>query len=548
MQLPIDDNAAATRAWVLSEFPRYKDRFGPRFGARAADAIALVDEGSTSQVFSGLTATEGMERATQVLTADALAWAAKLSSVTWLNVLRELPVDVFGREFLSQGSRENRRTVAEAISALSPAHLADDRKDYYPIGTVLRFVMLARAVANAYVFQRAAAKDVPLRFFSDRWPEYVEGDPRAEALFIHDQRLNDAKSLDWRSGTVAIDGLSSASPAEILVAPSPRDWSQGETAEAIPLALGKNTLLDWQFKLGAASLRVPRLMRNFAWSPRNLLPELLLNYAFKLLMASQEEVEEDLCRRGYINVGRALLDDALTDLREYEDVKDLENLFHRPGARALSNAEVLAAGECPPTLRPWYPAPTIRRWNSAIVSFDLYSNSQRVVSLLSPSNAGGKESDFRARDFEKEVQRVVDDSPWRPPSLLRDLVTKPLIRLDGSTVTDIDAIAVLDDTALLIDAKSLAAPGAFEGLHRPTRNTRNLLERAVVDWTRKIDLLRGQRRGRNYDFSGLAMLIPLVVTTGPHFVFLDLLEPPVWGELRPVTTLGELEAFLNITT
>ena len=69
------------------------------------------------------------------------------------------------------------------------------------------------------------------------------------------------------------------------------------------------------------------------------------------------------------------------------------------------------------------------------------------------------------------MQDTIDPSPdWRPSPIVRSLRGRQLKRADGTTLTDLDAIATKGRTLIAINVKSYAPPGAIEGMHEPIRN------------------------------------------------------------------------------
>jgi hypothetical protein len=92
--------------------------------------------------------------------------------------------------------------------------------------------------------------------------------------------------------------------------------------------------------------------------------------------------------------------------------------------------------------------------------------------------------------FEASVQRMIDTSRWRPPDELRPLIGR-VIRSEGNAVTDIDAVAVADNTLLLIDAKAYRlTPRVASGEYSATLTMRERVETASERWRKIIVRIR----------------------------------------------------------
>jgi hypothetical protein len=83
----------------------------------------------------------------------------------------------------------------------------------------------------------------------------------------------------------------------------------------------------------------------------------------------------------------------------------------------------------------------------------------------------------RAAHFEGEIQKVIDRSQWNPDNALRQVRGRAL-RLNGQTITDIDAVGSQNGTMLLVSAKSRVHTARYDaGDHKQVRNTAEAIER-----------------------------------------------------------------------
>ncbi len=135
----------------------------------------------------------------------------------------------------------------------------------------------------------------------------------------------------------------------------------------------------------------------------------------------------------------------------------------------------------------------------------------------------------RSKHLEDQVQRFIDESPWGAvPEKLRDLRGRVNIKkADGTPLTDIDAIAVLGGTVVIVECKSrIETDDLFLGTHSFAREGAKRLEEAVRK-SRKIEqYLRENMRSPigSYDFSDYKHLVVVVCTTAPVYVELGMVR------------------------
>ena len=158
--------------------------------------------------------------------------------------------------------------------------------------------------------------------------------------------------------------------------------------------------------------------------------------------------------------------------------------------------------------------------------------------------------------FEAAVQNVIDKSPWRPPDALRPLIGR-VIRNGRNAITDIDAVAVADDTLLLIDAKAFRmSPGLAGGEYSAVRTMKQRVEAASARWRDIIALMRrnpellGIPIPSELKIDGLVVLpfIPYVSIGAATEQVLSLLRASSFSELllAPIRLYQPLLAVLPI--
>lgn len=127
------------------------------------------------------------------------------------------------------------------------------------------------------------------------------------------------------------------------------------------------------------------------------------------------------------------------------------------------------------------------------------------------------------------------------------MIRAPVYRVDGSPITNIDAVAVRDKQLLLVSCKSFPHTVDFSaGSHGAVRNLRTNTEKAIADWDRKLEEIRATRDQlrpslpADYELHGVVVLptIPFLVDAA-HRRF----KPPLG--LPSAVSAGEFETALG---
>lgn len=94
------------------------------------------------------------------------------------------------------------------------------------------------------------------------------------------------------------------------------------------------------------------------------------------------------------------------------------------------------------------------RTDGAEVFVDLFSLSIQLSYLLNIAiNPGGPLANIRGRMLEQNIQDAINASKWAPPAELASLLNRNL-QLPNGRGFELDALAVIDDVIVIIDAKS----------------------------------------------------------------------------------------------
>jgi hypothetical protein len=185
----------------------------------------------------------------------------------------------------------------------------------------------------------------------------------------------------------------------------------------------------------------------------------------------------------------------------------------------------------------WPPNPghIIRRVGDTLM-IDLYSATRRLNNTLLFDLTGktkeqrSRLSEQRGKHFEAQVQRMIDNSPWGDvPERLRALrQRRHLKRHDGNPLSNIDAIGVFGDTALIVECKSkIQTDDVVLGTYRAARSQAKRLEEEIIKCREREQYLRAHpRRSRKggYDFSEFKNLVVVLCTPAPVYVEFEMVR------------------------
>lgn len=193
---------------------------------------------------------------------------------------------------------------------------------------------------------------------------------------------------------------------------------------------------------------------------------------------------------------------------------------------------------------PLIPGPVLRSDGHAAL-LDFYFASLRLNALIGEFGQTGVAANIRSNFFELSVQAAIDGSAWRPTHAMAKLRGKPL-RRQGRHITDIDAIGIQGDRLLCVSCKStLYSPQYDAGEFRTIRNREGMLLTAIAEWDKKIETLRANPTGDNFDFSAFTDIIGVVCTPLPVYTSTTPVAAMTPQTLAPGCSFRELEMWLS---
>ncbi len=392
---------------------------------------------------------------------------------------------------------------------------------------IMRITVLGRLLAHLRVARRCICKDVP-----------VFGHPLNGVVVSTDSdQYAQVRAHDLRTEAIAAMGQTK-SPGELDQDPhlAPGFW-----LDVSPIASSGYLELP-RYRVGSVHWDVPRIAAGEAWWADGLPLTLFVGQAVSLTLAHADLPTVRML--GYSHLAASILLRAIQTALDGPLGERYEEAF--PAFRATTTPEgILATLLKPPDPRHLRSGPVVRRMNAGEVCVDYVA----VSSLCQRSTNGGIYGSAPrksvADDFEMRVQTEVDQSGWAPPPSLRSVRGRTLKGPAGDLITDIDALAARGDTLLLIDCKTHYLEGLSEGEHAPTRNVRDRVASEAKSWVAKVERIRAQPLGKNFDFTAFAQVIPLLVL--PYLPWLDeeTFEWQAVDGLQLVTTLQELILWLG---
>ncbi|MDO3683438.1 hypothetical protein [Micromonospora sp. C28ISP2-4] len=527
----------------------------------------LVDDALTGwgverdAVIPGPEALKILEDLSTVLASHAVEYTRKHTYHRLLQNLRLLPPWIYEAwGFTNPGSYVERRDLAELLASgncapparwipMDMAQLLTLREREIP--QLLRFVAITNTFASVHVSARCAAKGVGIIFKSGGFPAIDKSDPMWAAVQALDNRRAAVQgrwtsllakvpptSRWWEGEHLAVAGIS---PVGVGRADAPPSGSELYKELYTDRSNGRGVRFAF-FQYIKMQSRIPALMRGLDWYPPTLPRLAFASTAF--LGSLQGDVLPDLWVRKF---------GAATFPRK-EVVTLLERALQSPLAEvyldqfprerdSFTTESILSALTQPADIASATPGPAVVSAGSEAVMIDFWAITRVLLQGLNMT-ATGEVQNARARHFETETQRLIDASPWAPPTKLRMLVGRVLKRADRSAITDIDAIAFREGVALIINCKNYRLDALGRATASEVRNVRDVLGEDYSDWVAKVSELRSTPKGRNYDLSAAQELVPLIVTPDPCFVDPALTVPrSPWG-LPAVMASNELESAL----
>lgn len=448
-------------------------------------------------------------------------YAQEMGCYSWLFWLRRLPTEVF-----SGGPATSRiycRALAEVMSSwtTTPEHFgAKSFKSVIPtisdsqLESLMKLCSIARLLGTVHSVIRRAGKGESVRWSRNGLPSPVPETELDEMISLYDERH--LSQLGFRAGTQPFRFQPFFTK---LVEPG--SWEQfalvvRELPEIVDVTYWRgpvSTVTGTQIRPGGfiAGLMTTANLRSLlasskdvtTWQGLQRLTSLLILLRIAFLITFIDGFGSEwnaLPAVGYLvlpsadllEIIQARLSTVSADLLEIMP----ENVAH-DAVQVLADVAAIEA-------RPWPLARgPILRVAGDQTAIDVNAATYRIDDLMTiPGSGGGALANVRGIHFEQYVQEMIDQTVWAPAPLLRALRGRTL-RYNGHRITDVDALAVSGPTVLLVSCKSVPYKYEYDrGDYATVRNVRTYIEEADMEWQRRVEKLRHERNGDNYNFEG----------------------------------------------
>jgi hypothetical protein len=480
----------------------------------------------------------------------------------WLFYLRRLPDELFQGRLATTAPYDEMLAVALSAAANATAELpaldsmVAPRLDDNALRPVFRLSAFAILLSDVHSKIRRAGKGQAFILHSDQLPESVSDPELGLAIQLYDERREADLGSALHAGTDVLSITESGTDSwPLLMVGRVKHADRRQTVLGWAGPMMERRFIDVQGRYGPVWMTVEHLaeLATFGggqvaqwWDPA--LPSfivLLRALSYDLIFRSRN-AGLNLPRTGYLLIARDNLVQLLDFIRD-SAAEDLTRLL--PGAEIpATGSDILSIVEgIRASAWPLLAGPIIRRAGEQLV-IDLHSAAPRMVRMLTiPGDNPHARS--RGTHFELVVQNTIDNTPWRPPELLRQIRGRTLTR-QGTKVTDVDAIGTKDDILLLASCKSISYSNEYDaGKYEVVRNVWTRLEKDKAYWDTIVRGFRDQPAGDNYDFTGYRRIEGVVIT--PHVLFVHsgaLTQEAFTGaddKPRTVSSIGELQRFLS---
>lgn len=174
---------------------------------------------------------------------------------------------------------------------------------------------------------------------------------------------------------------------------------------------------------------------------------------------------------------------------------------------------------------------------------DVVGSSTRLdLTLIRPTD--GPDVNYWSKQFERDVQSIIDNTAWNPSPVLRSKVGTTIKRSNGTSLTDLDAVGQNKNEILLVSCKSTAFTiPAIGGSHNAIRAITDKVIAAVDKWDEVLTEIR--RDPALIGASSQTKISGCVVFPGVPFTPVYEHHRRVLQKLRFVCSSSELESVLR---
>ena len=487
------------------------------------EALPAVDEGA---VLEGAAAFEYMIALRQAIADAATEVATAYDSVTWLHLVRRLSPHAlaFAEAGTTDAQGDSRQRIAENFVGTARGDRLDAMSASVPIAVsakFAKFMALVRLVDELEGAIRSASKGVKYKVHNNRRPAVFDSDALLDALHEFDVRTSwSSAEREARLNEVDLDSLD-GDPPMLVAYRFTHGYALDETWHG-SYSSAATTEEPVQFTIRAFTTGGEKyivLGRNNVLAsfdnPAEVVSLVILgNALLRAVLSTDNGAGQTLPRLGLMSLETPALQ---TQIHNTLGTPEVADWLSTNGPSMLTSDEVLQG------IRGLYeagrrsrPGPVLQEQEGKTL-VDAWAYAWHVTHGLKLSPSGGPVANLTGKQFEIVVQELIDGSIFAPPAELRKLRGKDL-RLNGSVVTDADALLVVGAKLILVSCKRfLTAADYLAGEHAAARSGTDRLNKALDEWRDRIATLSQSPVGDNYDFSsyeidGFVLMPELIFT------------------------------------
>lgn len=504
-------------------------RLAEEFRQRVNASIGAFIDPNTGEIVQGvLPASQAwslLEQCHNILAERAMELAARRGSAEWLWFLRRLRGQFHINEWTTTDGYVQALAEVLATGHSRPSVPVVGDRFSYPLDTAtLLDLFWIREVAivlyQLHSTMKRCAKGQSVEFVPGSFPQHVPDRDLDEAIKRHDERVQRAEGNLFQA--VGLDPGAEATPDMVLseatrlggIVPLWQPTATPHTDYLVPTE-DPPPILPQMIDLD----RIPPLREQAVLTEEHVALIALLWACFNIGTRDEGRVARRFSpalQWGYmVTPYESFLLKALDEIAQWLQAAHGQALdgsvLPTDSSAILGTLTSLRPSTWPPI--PGNPVHSADKW--AVV--DLVGASQRLTTtLLRPRD--GADVNVWSEHFERDVQRIIDASPWAPSQWLRPAIGRTVRRRDGSPITNLDAIAERNGRLLLVSCKSIALTvPALGGRHETVREIKEKAEAAAGEWQRVLHTIRDDADPRSLPLHGATNIDGCVILPGVPF-------------------------------
>lgn len=482
------------------------------------------------QVYQGQEAFDKIDSIRKSIEDVILDETQKYTSFQWLWYIRRLPKTIFSGRLSS--TRIYNLILAEHITAQSrkqgkaiPFGKYTFPMDKKSAKQLAKFAVMIDVLASIHVELRCAAKGSSYIFARGVFPRRIFNPEEEHAYEIYDRRV-----IENEASFSTIFGMDAISNEGDEVSLFPLLERSYDTEIRIPLSKKIIESISEELSIDKHTYHMPATFYPVAAFLDNIISildeknrkQLISHETAELFLASRliyifiaqsPETLIQIFRFGYIFVSEEYIRKSVAKYYA-EAISETISIFGITDLPTDFNELIQKISVSSDKLIPVDSSPVLRHHNKSF-AIDLYALSKRFLNSFDYSRLKGHVANIKGERFEILVQNEIIEAGFMSSEKILSMRGRHL-KLNGKTLTDVDAFAIKDGELFLISCKSIIVNiNYISGDYRTIRNITTSAAKYAEDWVKKVEAISQNPIGDNYDFTGFKisglMCLPNVV-------------------------------------